>query len=166
MLLPPLSCSSEGQKGARSPLSGVQPPWLCRAIQQPQIGCTYIRCMRGEDHDLFHSIPPVHSYTARSSGQWLQMHEERRVTRCNWDPSVIRTHLTEEPGWRSRYSDWLRAGRPRGRSSSPGSGKNFHFSTFSKPALGSTQHPIQSERGAFFPEGKAAGAWSWPVTSR
>jgi hypothetical protein len=23
-----------------------------------------------------------------------------------------------DPGWRSRYSDWLRAGRPRGRSSS------------------------------------------------
>jgi hypothetical protein len=27
-----------------------------------------------------------------------------------------------EPGYRSRYSDWLRAGRPRDRSSSPGKG--------------------------------------------
>jgi hypothetical protein len=29
----------------------------------------------------------------------------------------------------SRYSDWLRAGRPRGWSSSPGRVKNFLFST-------------------------------------
>jgi hypothetical protein len=33
----------------------------------------------------------------------------------------------EEPGWRSRYIDWLRAGRPRGQSSSPGRIKNFLF---------------------------------------
>jgi hypothetical protein len=30
-----------------------------------------------------------------------------------------------EPGYRSRYSDWLGAGRLRGRSSSPGRVKNF-----------------------------------------
>jgi hypothetical protein len=30
--------------------------------------------------------------------------------------------------YRSRYSYWLRAGRPRGRSSSPGRIKNFHLS--------------------------------------
>jgi hypothetical protein len=44
---------------------------------------------------------------------------------------------------RSRYSDWLRAGRPNGRSSSPGRGENFHFSTSSRSALGPTQPPIQ-----------------------
>jgi hypothetical protein len=43
----------------------------------------------------------------------------------------------------SRYSDWLRAGRLRGRGSSPGRVKNFRFSMSSKPALGSTQPPIQ-----------------------
>jgi hypothetical protein len=43
-------------------------------------------------------------------------------------------------GW---YSDWLRAGRPRALSSSPGGGKNFHFSTSSRPSLGPTQSPIQ-----------------------
>jgi hypothetical protein len=43
----------------------------------------------------------------------------------------------------SRYSDWLRAGRPRGRSSSPGRVKNFNFSISSKPALGFTQPPIK-----------------------
>jgi hypothetical protein len=43
----------------------------------------------------------------------------------------------QEPGWRSRYSNWLRAGRPRGRSSCPGKVKNF-ISTLSRPALGPT----------------------------
>jgi hypothetical protein len=43
----------------------------------------------------------------------------------------------------SRYSDWLRAGRPGGRSSRPRGGKNFHFSMSSRPALGPTQPPMQ-----------------------
>jgi hypothetical protein len=50
--------------------------------------------------------------------------------------------LFEEPGWRSRYSDWLRAGRPRGQSSSPGRVKNFLFFTLSGLTLGSTQSSI------------------------
>jgi hypothetical protein len=52
-----------------------------------------------------------------------------------------------EPGEHTRYSDWLRAGRPRGRSSSPGRVKNFLFSKLSRPALGSTQPPIQCAPG-------------------
>jgi hypothetical protein len=32
---------------------------------------------------------------------------------------------SNEPGYLSRYSDWLRAGRPRGRSLSPGRGNIF-----------------------------------------
>jgi hypothetical protein len=43
---------------------------------------------------------------------------------------------------------------PRGRSSSPGMFKNFPFSTSSRPALGSTQPPIQWVPGAFSPEVK------------
>jgi hypothetical protein len=50
---------------------------------------------------------------------------------------------TYVPGWRSRYSDWLRAGRPRGRSASPDRVKNFLFSTASRLALRSIQPPIQ-----------------------
>jgi hypothetical protein len=38
---------------------------------------------------------------------------------------------------------WLWAGWPRGQSSSPGRVKNFLYSTASRPALGSTQPPIQ-----------------------
>jgi hypothetical protein len=40
-----------------------------------------------------------------------------------------------------------RAGQPRGRSSSPGRVKNFLFSTSSRPAVGSTQPPIQCVTG-------------------
>jgi hypothetical protein len=49
---------------------------------------------------------------------------------------------------RSWYSDWLHAGRLRGRSSSPGRIKNFLFSMSSRLALESTQPPIQWVPGA------------------
>jgi hypothetical protein len=43
---------------------------------------------------------------------------------------------------------YLRVGRLRGRDSSPGRVKNVHFSISSRPALGSTQPPIQWVPGA------------------
>jgi hypothetical protein len=43
----------------------------------------------------------------------------------------------------SRYSDWLRAIRLRGRSSSPRRGKILLLSSSSSPVLGPTQPPIQ-----------------------
>jgi hypothetical protein len=64
-----------------------------------------------------------------------------------------------------RYSDGLPAERPRGRSLSPGKGKDFLFSTSSRPVLGPTQPPIQWVTGGSFLGSKAAGAWSWPLTS-
>jgi hypothetical protein len=56
--------------------------------------------------------------------------------------------LTEELGWRGRYSDWLRAGRPRGLSSSPGRVKNFHFSKSSGSGVHPTSYLIGT-RGSF-----------------
>jgi hypothetical protein len=64
---------------------------------------------------------------------------------------------TWEPGQRSRYSDWLRAGRPRGRTSSPSKGKIFRLSTSSKPVLGPTPPPIQWVPGALSPEVRRPG---------
>jgi hypothetical protein len=57
----------------------------------------------------------------------------------------------------SRYSDWLRAGRPRGRSSNPGRVKNFLLSTSSRPVRGPTQPPIQWVPGAISPGVKRLG---------
>jgi hypothetical protein len=51
----------------------------------------------------------------------------------------------------------VRAGRPRGRSSSPGRVKNFLFSKSSRPNLGSTQPPIQWVPGALSPGVKRPG---------
>jgi hypothetical protein len=65
--------------------------------------------------------------------------------------------------WGSRYSDWLRAGRPRGRSLNPNSIKKCIFYTSSTPALGLTKPRIQWVPGALSRREKAAGAWSWPL---
>jgi hypothetical protein len=43
----------------------------------------------------------------------------------------------------SQYSDWLWAGWPRDRSSSPERVKNVFFSISSRPTLGPAQPPIQ-----------------------
>jgi hypothetical protein len=67
------------------------------------------------------------------------------------------TRSYSEPGYRSRYSDWLRVGRPRGRSSSPGGVKNFLFSTLSRSALGPTRPPIQWLPAGFSPGVKRPG---------
>jgi hypothetical protein len=47
------------------------------------------------------------------------------------------------PGKHSLCSDWLRAGRPRGRSSSHCTGRIFLLTISSRPVLGLTQPPIQ-----------------------
>jgi hypothetical protein len=58
---------------------------------------------------------------------------------------------------RNRYSDWLQAGRPRGRSLSPDRGKIFLFSTLLKPILGPVHSPIQLVPGAIYPWVKRPG---------
>jgi hypothetical protein len=64
---------------------------------------------------------------------------------------------TPVPRQRSRYSDWLRAWRPRGRRSSPGWVKNSLFSTSFRPAMGPTQPPSQWVPGALSPRVKRQG---------
>jgi hypothetical protein len=55
----------------------------------------------------------------------------------------IRISRKDEPQYRSRHSDWLRTGRPKGRSLSANRVKNFHFCISSRPRMGSAQPPIQ-----------------------
>jgi hypothetical protein len=62
-----------------------------------------------------------------------------------------------EAGSCSRCSDWLRAGRPRGRTSSPYRDKIFLLFTSSTQFLGPTQPPIQWVPGALPPGVKRPG---------
>jgi hypothetical protein len=74
---------------------------------------------------------------------------------------LVNSSIISEPGLRSRYSDWLRAGRPRGRNLSQ------EFSLFHVVHAGSGAHPdsYPMGTGGSFSRGKAARAWSWPLTS-
>jgi hypothetical protein len=63
-----------------------------------------------------------------------------------------------KPGQCSRYSDWLRAERPRGRSSSPGRGNCFLPSTSSRPVPGTTQPIFQWGTGTMYPGLKRPGS--------
>jgi hypothetical protein len=70
-----------------------------------------------------------------------------------------------EPEWRIQYSDWLRAGRPRCRSSSPGGGKILLPSTLSRPVLEPTKAFYPMCTVGSFAGGKTIGAWRWLLTS-
>jgi hypothetical protein len=78
-------------------------------------------------------------------------------TFLNWNISAHFYTLLSFLRGSSRCSDWLRAGRPRGRSSSPGTFKTFCFSKASRPALGSTQPLFQWVSGDFPPVVKWPG---------
>jgi hypothetical protein len=71
---------------------------------------------------------------------------------CSITSDSLRSSL--EDSW---DSDWLRAGRPRGRSSSPGRVKYFLFSKSSRAGLGSTQPSIHWVPGALYPGVKSPG---------
>jgi len=62
------------------------------------------------------------------------------------------------PGWRSRYSDWLRAG-PSGDRIPVGG--NIPYP--SRPVLEPTQTSVKWIP-ILFPWGKTTGAWRWPLT--
>jgi hypothetical protein len=62
---------------------------------------------------------------------------------------------SKEPGELSRYSDWLRAGRPKGRSSESRWGKEFSL-LYVVSGTNQASYPMGTE-GSFF-GGKAAGA--------
>jgi hypothetical protein len=89
-------------------------------------------------------------------------------TRCPLRFDVLTAMAMKSDGlrnvtWCSRHSDWLRPGRLRGRSSSPGKVKNLLHIV----QIGSGVHPASYpiDTAGSFPVGKAARAWSWPLTS-
>jgi hypothetical protein len=60
----------------------------------------------------------------------------------------IRHIIYQEPGWCSRYSDCLQAGRSKGRNSNPSRCKIFLLPTTFNPALGPIHPHIQWVLGA------------------
>jgi hypothetical protein len=117
-------------------------------------------------HHLQHKFKIINHYLCAPS-KYEQ--ETRNLKQPSYRPLLMISHNVQAiPMWNPftfRYSDWLRAGRPRGWSSSPGRVKNVIFSTSSRPALGFTQPPIQWVPVALSWRGKAARAWSWSLTS-
>jgi hypothetical protein len=76
--------------------------------------------------------------------------------------NVVKAHLNilralYLTGERTRYSDWLRTGQRRGRTSSHCRVKNFLFSAPSRPVLGPTHPPIKWVLEALSPGAKRAG---------
>jgi hypothetical protein len=66
-------------------------------------------------------------------------------------------NVTNSTRYLSWYSDWLQVGLPKGKRSSPGRVKNFHFCISFRPALGPTQPPINGYQGLFPPGVKRQG---------
>jgi hypothetical protein len=70
-----------------------------------------------------------------------QSHNTTVIMYLSWVPS-LELNFSEQ-GELIRYRNWLRTGRPSGRSSCPGRGKIFLLFTLSISALKTTQAPIQ-----------------------
>jgi hypothetical protein len=97
----------------------------------------------------------------------LNIHFLPSIVECSKRKETIRFEIrnrtflsTTALVW-SRYSDWLRAGRPRGRSSSRDMVKNFSriFTSSCRPYR-LWGHPASHLMRA---GGKVSGPWSWPL---
>jgi hypothetical protein len=64
--------------------------------------------------------------------------------------------------WLSRYNDGLRAGRPGFDS---WKGQDFYLLDSVHTGSGALPASYLIDKEGDFPEGKAAGSWSWPLIS-
>jgi hypothetical protein len=82
--------------------------------------------------------------------RWI-FYNKHVLSKTTWNVQLLKCYIQLRSKinlWRyfccwSRYSDWLRGGRPRGWSSSPSRVKNFLLPMSSRPAVGSTQPPVE-----------------------
>jgi hypothetical protein len=97
--------------------------------------------------------PPLRSQRQRRSGfvngGMLSRQQECTGAPHSTMPCYMGYLITLELRQHSRYSDWIRAGGPRSRSSSPGRVRNFQFFLLYRPAVWHSRHPIQSVSAAF-----------------
>jgi hypothetical protein len=96
-------------------LNTMHHTWILRPSYNPRHTS---RCNESAPHNVVHNIPNGVLY------------------------SLLKL-VAADLGYHNRYSDWLRTGRPRARSSSAGRGNIFLLSTSSRPILGPTLPPIQ-----------------------
>jgi hypothetical protein len=104
------------------------------------------------------TYPRVTLFTTNSTWPEPGSNPDRRsgkpaTNRLSYGTALIWTNC-------SRYGNWLRAGRSRSRSSSPGKGKIFLLYTEFTPVLGPTKPPVNGFPGVSFSWGKAARVWS------
>lgn len=131
-------------------------------------------CLSRENH-IWICLPVCHSPVAyphekwHSTDLWLRrtMHVIRQFSWWYLAAGLLLGRWWLDSAACVGYSDWLRTGRLRCRSSSPNSVENVHLSISSWLALGRTQSALQRVPGALCPGVRRQGleAVHWPSPS-
>jgi hypothetical protein len=91
---------------------------------------------------------------------WIIKHRDKYSFSLEVAPILNYSPRDRRKSW---CNDWLRTGRPRGRSLSPSRVKNFLYVVLTGSGVYPTSYPMGT--GSSFSRDKAAGTWSWPLTS-
>jgi hypothetical protein len=140
-----LSVCSISLRGA--PSNGEQPTRYVTYQYKLHINISQEYAKKQEDKKHSRTKKETHNKSWKGSSN---IHHFRGLLHGAYVISIILSN-GREPGQRSRYSDWLRAGRPRRPSSSCGRSEEFSLHDVQ---TGSDVHP------ASYPMGTEAGVWS------